>query len=103
MPRSVFGFKIQGLIPASQPQFATAAALMVSKEVAKMDLEQKLTSPAQVEKIMPVIEEKIDDFLRVKIKKEMPVVGAFIGDKTIGSLKKVFVAELQSLFPVVIG
>jgi len=48
---------------------------------------------------MPMIEEHIDDFLRNKLKKEMPFIGMFVGDKTIGSLKKVFLTELETLFP----
>src|ERR1700681_3168099 len=52
---------------------------------------------------MPVIEEHIDDFLRNKLKKEMPVVGMLIGDKTVNSLKKVFMNELENLFPKIIG
>ncbi len=102
-PKMLIGMKIQGLIPASQANIANRAAVVASKELAKLDLQEKLTSPAQVEKIMPVIGEKIDEFLRVKIKKEMPVIGAFIGEKTIESLKKVFLTELESLFPTVVG
>jgi len=48
---------------------------------------------------MPIIEEHIDDFLRNKLKKEMPFIGMFVGDKTIGSMKKVFMTELETLFP----
>ena len=52
---------------------------------------------------MPIIESHLDEFLRNKLKKEMPIVGAFIGEKTITSLKKIFVAELEQLFPQIIG
>jgi uncharacterized membrane protein YheB (UPF0754 family) len=48
---------------------------------------------------MPLIEEHIDDFLRNKLKKEMPFIGMFVGDKTVSSLKKVFMTELETLFP----
>lgn len=62
-------------------------------------IEEKISDPSILQKIMPIIEEHIDDFLRNKLKKEMPFIGAFIGDKTIGSLKKVFMTELETLFP----
>jgi uncharacterized membrane protein YheB (UPF0754 family) len=29
----------------------------------------------------------------------MPFVGMFVGDKTLGSMKKVFMTELETLFP----
>jgi uncharacterized membrane protein YheB (UPF0754 family) len=66
-------------------------------------IEEKITDRQQLQKIMPVIEEHIDDFLRNKLKKEMPVISVFIGEKTIGSLKKVFMTELETLFPKIIG
>jgi uncharacterized membrane protein YheB (UPF0754 family) len=62
-------------------------------------IEEKIADPATLQKIMPLIEEHIDDFLRNKLKKEMPFIGMLIGDKTIGSLKKVFMTELETLFP----
>ena len=64
-------------------------------------LETMMANPAHFQKIMPVIEEQIDHFLRVKLKQAMPVVGMFVGDKTIGQLKSVFVTELETIFPVV--
>jgi hypothetical protein len=31
----------------------------------------------------------------------MPMIGMFIGEKTINELKAVFITELESLFPVI--
>src|SRR5258708_32464962 len=64
-------------------------------------VEKKIADPKNLQKIMPVVEEHIDDFLRNKLKKQMPVVGMFIGDKTIDSMKTVFMNELENLFPQV--
>jgi uncharacterized membrane protein YheB (UPF0754 family) len=103
-PISVAGFKVQGILPAHKSTMANELGKLAVKEFlpTKM-LEDKITDPAQVQKIMPVIEEHIDDFLRNKLKREMPVISVFIGEKTIGSLKKVFMTELESLFPKIIG
>ena len=46
------------------------------------EIERRITDPKSLDKIMPVIEEHIDQFLRVKLGKEMPMISAFIGDKT---------------------
>ena len=62
-------------------------------------IEEKIGDPSTLQKIMPSIEEHIDDFLRNKLKKEMPFIGMFVGDKTIDSVKKVFMTELETLFP----
>ena len=64
-------------------------------------IEQKITSPEILERVMPVIETHMDEFLRVKLGNELPVISMFIGDKTIDSVKKVFMKELRSMFPVV--
>ncbi|MEP6747904.1 MAG: DUF445 domain-containing protein, partial [Bacteroidota bacterium] len=61
--------------------------------------EEKITHPDNVKKIMPQAEAHIDHFLRVKLVKSMPVVGMFVGDKTINNLKSLFVTELKQLFP----
>ena len=65
------------------------------------EIETKLVSPESFQKILPVIEGHIDEFLRVKLSKSMPFLGAFIGDKTITQLKAVFMEELAELFPTV--
>lgn len=99
---NVGGIKIQGLLPLKQPELATRIGKLVADQFLSMKIiEEKIADPANVQKIMPVIEEHIDDFLRNKLKKEMPVVGMLIGEKTIGSLKKVFIGELETLFPVI--
>lgn len=99
-PRSIFGVKIQGILPAKQYSLAAQSGRFVAEEFFSMKLiEEKITDPANLQKIMPAIEEHIDDFLRNKLKKEMPFIGMFVGDKTINSLKKVFITELETLFP----
>jgi len=102
--KSILGFKVQGILPAKQSSIAAQTGKFVAEEFLSMRmLEQKITDPSHFQKIMPVIEEHIDDFLRNKLKKEMPVVGMLIGDKTVNSLKKVFMNELENLFPKIIG
>jgi len=103
-PVSVAGFKVWGLLPAYQATIASELGKFVVQEFLPMRMiEEKITDPVQVQKIMPVIEEHIDDFLRNKLKKQMPVISLFIGEKTIESLKKVFMTELETLFPKIIG
>lgn len=58
---------------------------------------------ANIEDIQPLIEEHLDHFLEVKLIKEMPVVGMFVGDKTIAQLKQLFMQELELLFPEVMN
>jgi len=93
---------LQGLFPKRQQAFAEKLGKLVSEELLSFsDIEDKITSPENLKSILPVVEEHIDEFLRVKLSKEMPVISMFIGDKTITSLKEVFMKELESLFPVI--
>jgi uncharacterized membrane protein YheB (UPF0754 family) len=101
-PISIAGFRVQGVLPQKQSAIAVGIGKYVAQNFFSAQMiDEKITDPRNFQKIMPVIEEHIDDFLRNKLKKQMPVVGMFIGDKTISSLKEVFVKELESLFPQV--
>jgi len=99
-PRSILGFEVQAILPKKQSAIAAQAGKVVAEQfLSSKAIEEKITDPSILQKIMPLIEEHIDDFLRNKLKKEMPFIGMFVGDKTIGSLKKVFMTELEALFP----
>jgi len=99
-PKKFLGFTIQGVIPKQQQLFAEKIGKYAGANFFSFDsIEQKIADPANLDKIMPVIEEHVDEFLRVKLVKEMPMIGMFIGDKTIATMKKIFMQELSSLFP----
>ena len=91
----------QGILPKRQQQFGEKLGKLVSKEFLSFgDIEQKISSPENFQKILPVIDQHIDEFLRVKLGKTFPMISMFIGEKTIGSLKSAFMAELEELFPI---
>jgi uncharacterized membrane protein YheB (UPF0754 family) len=101
-PLNFAGIHIQGLLPANQNQIASQLGKLVATSFFSMkEIQDKISKPENFQKIMPLVEEHIDDFLRNKLKKEMPIVSMFIGDKTISSLKAVFLKELEELFPQV--
>ncbi|MDD2792745.1 MAG: DUF445 family protein [Sediminibacterium sp.] len=101
-PKIILGIRFQGIFPKRQQQFAQKLGKMVSRELLSFqDIETKISNPANVQKLMPFVEQHIDHFLRVKLADQMPVISMFIGDKTINQLKAVFIAELTELFPVI--
>ena len=100
-PKKIAGFSLQGLLLKKQKAIAKKTGTIAASFFSKRDLEEKITHPGNVKKIMPQAEEHIDHFLRVKLVKAMPVVGMFVGDKTITELKSLFMAELEALFPVI--
>lgn len=100
-PIKVFGITIQGIFPKNQGEIAVKLGQVVSRELLSFEeIEDKITSAENLEKLKPEIEKHIDDFLRNKLKEVFPMISMFIGEKTIGQLKEAFLNELQSLFPV---
>ncbi len=99
-PFKFLGLTIQGIFPKRQQQFAEKLGKLVSEELLSFkDISLKITDPSNLDQLLPHVEDHIDNFLKVKLKESMPVVGMFIGDKTVGQLKAVFVEELRELFP----
>jgi len=102
-PVRIFGITIQGIFPKKQPQFARQIGALVSRELVSFsEIESRITSGDNVKKIMPVAEQHIDDFLRNKLKEAFPMIGMLIGERTIGTLKDIFMKELETIFPVII-
>jgi uncharacterized membrane protein YheB (UPF0754 family) len=99
-PKYIFGYRFQGIFPKRQDQFAMKLGKLVGEELLSFDeIEQKITNPKNLQQILPQMEEHIDHFLRVKLGEAMPMIGMFIGDKTIGKVKAIFIKELEELFP----
>lgn len=101
-PKKIIGITFHGIFPKRQKQFAEKLGKLVSDEFLSFtDIEQKISDPQNLQKIMPMIETHIDDFLRYRLSDEMPVISMFIGDKTITKLKTAFMKEIETLFPKV--
>ena len=99
-PKRILGITFHGIFPKRQKIFAEKLGKMISVEFLSFeDIEGKIANPQNLEKLMPMIEAHVDNFLRNKLSDEMPFLSLFIGDKTIKSLKKIFMQELEILFP----
>ena len=99
-PKRILGITFHGIFPKRQKVFAEKLGKMISVEFLSFeDIAQKIANPQNLKKLMPMIEGHVDKFLRDKLGDEMPFLSLFIGDKTIRSLKKIFMEELEILFP----
>jgi uncharacterized membrane protein YheB (UPF0754 family) len=99
---NVLGIRIQGIFPKRQEQFAEKLGKLVSRELLSFsDIEEKISNPENLKKVLPMVETHIDHFLRVKLSESMPMISMFIGDKTIEKMKVTFMDELEILFPKV--
>jgi uncharacterized membrane protein YheB (UPF0754 family) len=100
-PVRIFGFTLQGIFPKNQQLIAEKLGQVVGKELLSFaEIEAKVTSPDNLQKLKPEIEKHIDGFLRERLKEVFPVISMFVGDKTINQLKGAFLDELETLFPV---
>lgn len=99
-PKRILGFTLHGIFPKRQQQFAEKLGRLVSSELLSFsDIESKITSKENLDKIMPHVETHIDSFIRNKLSDTFPLISMFIGDKTINQLKDGFMKELQQIFP----
>jgi len=99
-PKRILGITFHGIFPKRQKIFAEKLGKMISAEfLSYEDIEEKIANPKNLEKLMPMIEAHVDNFLKNKLSDEMPFLSLFIGSKTIKSLKKTFMQELEILFP----
>jgi uncharacterized membrane protein YheB (UPF0754 family) len=100
--KTIAGFRFQGFFPRNQHSLAQKTGNWVGRELFSVsEITVKLSGSAHFKTILPLAEQHIDHFLRVKLGEKMPVLSMFIGDKTINQLKTVFMAELEELFPVI--
>jgi uncharacterized membrane protein YheB (UPF0754 family) len=103
-PKKILGITFHGIFPKRQQQFAEKLGKLVSQELLSFtDIESKIIDPANLDKIMPMVDNHIDHFLRVKLADTMPMISMFIGEKTINQLKDVFLTEMRELFPQIMG
>jgi uncharacterized membrane protein YheB (UPF0754 family) len=99
-PKRILGITFHGIFPKRQTQFAGKLGKLVSDEfLSYEDIEGKISSPENLRNIMPLVEIHIDDFLRHRLGKEMPMISAFIGEKTISKMKEALMKEIETLFP----
>lgn len=99
VPRRVLGMTLQGALPANMRQIGEGVANALLMQLADGSLKPGAEGLATLE---PLISAHLDTFLAVRLKEKMPVISAFIGDKTVGKLKAAMMEEISELLPQVI-
>lgn len=80
-----------------------SAKVFLKDNVLLAAIKKNITSESSFSTLAGLAEEQVDDFLRIRLVKELPYIGMLIGEKTIDSLKKIFMKELEVLFPTVMN
>jgi len=103
-PVKILGITFHGIFPKRQLQFATKLGSIVAKELISFDdIATKINSPETTKKIIPIVEEKVDHFIKTKLSEELPLLSMFINGKTMENIKKGIVDEVETMFPIVIS
>ena len=90
-------------LPSKQGSIAEALASKMEGILPLSKIEEKIDNPQLIEKAMPMIETHIDEFLTVKLPQEIPMLAMFVGNKTTDKVKEVFIAQVRTLFPKIMG
>jgi uncharacterized membrane protein YheB (UPF0754 family) len=102
-PVRFLGLTIQGIFPKRQAQFAASLGSLVSRELITFDdIARRIHSPETLQKVLPVVEEKVHQYIHVKLKEEMPLLSMFINEKTMSSIQAGIVKEFEAMFPVML-
>jgi uncharacterized membrane protein YheB (UPF0754 family) len=103
-PKRVLGIKVQGIIPANQPQIAEAIGKTVANDLLRLDtIAEKMQDPVQIAALMPGIEAHIDAFLQQRLKEKIPVLAMFLSDSVLQMIRGSLLDEIAALLPTVIG
>lgn len=102
LPYNFLGITIQGIFPKRQAQFAQKLGELVSRELISFEeITSKINQPATIQKALPLIESHIDQFIKTKLKEEMPLLSMFVTDKSLEGIKTGMVKEIELIFPII--
>ena len=101
--KHLFIFDVQGFIPKNLSAWGMQLGNYVSENLVNIPkMKESLLKGESLQQIHSVLENKVDDFLRNKLKEKIPVFSMFITEGMISKMKEVLMDELESLVPSVI-
>lgn len=102
-PVNLLLFKLQGIFPKRQKEFATKIAETISNEIFSIqELVEHIDLDKSSEAIKQIISDHLDNHLAAKLKENFPMLAMFINDNMIQQFKGVFLKELDELLPSII-
>lgn len=98
--RSIAIFEIQGFIPKNFKNWMDETALYVSNHFFSIEhLKENFLKKEELQAINNMLEEKVDDFLRNRLKEKIPILNMFITDGLIAKMKESLMEELNHMIP----
>lgn len=102
-PVKILFFTLQGIFPKRQHALAEKIGKVVGEELFSFqDIKASLAKPDNLDGVYQLIEDRIDDFLRNKLTKEMPMLAMVMSDDLVATVKEILVKEFEEIIPKVI-
>ncbi len=101
--KNILGLKVQGIFPKRQKAFAEKLGALVANELLSLDdIQQKIGSESNQALMMKTVSSKVDNFLDVRLKEEMPMAAMLIGKETKAKLKTTLLTEFKESIPEIL-
>lgn len=96
-------FVIQGIFPKRQKELAESLGEMIERElISHTDIKNVIHDPAFIDKHKDVVLEYLDVFFREKLTTLHPMVGMFLNDDTLKTVRGMLSKELDEMLPKLI-
>ncbi|NJN28152.1 MAG: DUF445 family protein [Cyclobacteriaceae bacterium] len=101
---NLFLFSIQGIFPKRQDLLAERLGKIVSSELFSFnDIKDRFTSTSSAVEINKVLDEKLEDFMEIKLKTAMPMLAMFLNSDTKAKIKNTLHQEFQHILPDILN
>ncbi len=101
---NLFFFSIQGIFPKRQKVLAERLGKIVATELFSFkDIKDRFTSTSSAAEINHVLDEKLEDFMEVKLKSAMPMLAMFLNGEAKAKIKNTLHLEFQNILPEILS
>jgi len=101
-PKNFLLFKVQGVFPKRQKVMAEKLGHIVASELFSIDDVVSKMKSSNNEDVFGVVEQKIDDFINVKLASSMPMLAMFLNDDLKNKIKTTLLDEISDILPGII-
>ena len=101
-PIKLLFFKVQGVFPKRQKVMAEKLGHIVASELFSIDDVINKMKSADNKEVLAFVEDKIDDFINLKLSATMPMLAMFLNDDLKNKIKSTLLIEIEEIIPGVI-
>lgn len=99
-PIKILFIEIQGVFPKRQQKLAEKLGEIVAQELFSFkDVRDRMHDQENMEEMHKILDAKIDDFIKNKFKKTMPIMSLFVSQSSLGKIKSDLMDEFNDSFP----